>query len=94
MDIETIVAHFQTKVGIPAHLTYRTDKKRNMGRVYGFKNDRFDSIAIQVIKDTITFSLVMQNRLVFVPKFGYIGVTKFTNQSDAAAELLRLSRLR
>ena len=94
MNVEEIVDEMKKFRHMPDTVTFVTNKSRNMARAYGFKNDRFDSVAIVKEQGKIKLMLIMLNRLVFVPKFGYIGVRSFGNVGDAANELIRLTKLR
>lgn len=94
MDICTIVAAMKKHRDMPAQLTFYTDRTKNMARVYGFKNQRFDSVAILCQPRGIKLMLIMSNRLVHVPTFGYLGVRSFDDADKAAVELVRLTRLR
>lgn len=94
MDIETLVTDIKKIKNVPSDLTFYVNKTRNMARVRGFTNSRFDSIAIVSQQGKIKIMLVMNNRLVHVPKFGYIGVRSFDDASKVGTEIIRLNRLR
>lgn len=94
MDIVSIVEGIKNNRITPSKLEFLVDPVRNMARVRGFQNHRFDSVAILYQAGKIKLMLIMSNRLVHVPSFGYLGVKSFSEIGKAAVELERLSRLR
>ena len=94
MEIDTVIAELKATKGIPSDFTYHTLPVKNMGRVYGFNNTRFDSVCLLVAAGKIRAMLILGNRLVHVPSLGYLGVKVFANAETLSKELNSLKRFR
>lgn len=68
---------------------------RSTFRVFGFKNDRFDSVYITVPphKLHVRMGLVFRNRAVHIDVLGYHGVKIFYDDKRIARELDALCRV-
>lgn len=97
--MDKILDEIKTTPGIPNNLIFAPiNERRQLVRIGGFKNNRFDSVCIFMAgpptKRHARVMLAMANRYVTDPTLGYLGVKVFSDGKHIAKELISLNRIK